>query len=71
MYFLKTKKRISFVILIQKEIYLIDYLKINIFIENNVINLKKIVIDLINKKAFIRSYKIKILIKVRTRENYT
>ena len=56
-------------ILIRKKIYLIDYLKINIFIENDIINLKKIVIDLTNKKTFICNYKIKISIKVRTREN--
>ena len=57
--------------LIRKKIYLIDYLKINIFIENDVINLEEIVIDSTNKKAFIRSCEIKISIEVRIRENQT
>ena len=39
------------------------------FIENDVIDSKEIVIDSTNKEAFIRNYEIKISIEVRIRGN--
>ena len=41
-----------------REIYLINNLKARILINNNVINSKKIIIDITKSKIYINSYKI-------------
>ena len=70
MYFLNTKNEIFFVTLIRREIYLTNHLKINMLIDNDVIDSKDIVINSINKKTFIRNCDVKMLVEVRTREIY-
>ena len=50
--------------------HLINYWKINILIDNDVIDSKNIVINFINKKTFIRNCDVKMLVEVRTREIY-
>ncbi len=51
------------------EIHLINDLKTNIFIEINIISSKRIVVNLITCIAKIKSYKIIILIEIRTSNN--
>jgi len=53
----------------RREIHLINDLKTNIFIEINIINSKKIVVDLTTRIAKIESYKIIVLIKIRISSN--
>ena len=50
---------------ILREIYLINNLKIYILIENNIIELKEIILNINKSKAFINSYDIIIDISYR------
>ena len=67
-YFSSTKNEFFFVTLIRREMHLINHLKINMLIDNDVIDSKDIVIDSINKKTFIRNCDVKMLVEIRTRE---
>jgi len=50
----------------RQEIYLVDNLKANIFIDNNILDLEEIVIDFLTKIAFIKSCSVIISIKVKS-----
>lgn len=58
MYFSKIKNEKSIFAKIAREIHLIDNLKTNMLIENDLINLEKIVIDVISKFAHIENSKV-------------
>ena len=69
-YFASTKKKVSITILIRKKIHLIKNLKINIFIDIDIIISKNIVIDLIKKKTIIQSCDIIVFFEIRSRFNH-
>ena len=50
---------------IQRKIYLIDNLKINIFIENNITNIEKFIIDITKKRVIINNIDTFITLNVR------
>ena len=66
MYFLNIKNEKRALAKITREIYLIDNFKTNILIENNLINLEKIVINIINKFAHINNYDVIVNLKAKT-----
>ena len=49
---------------IQREIHSIDNLKINIFIENNITNVEKFIIDMTKKRVVINSIDIFIALNI-------
>ena len=66
-YFSKKKKNENVVMIkITRETHLVDDLKINMFINNDFIDLKKIVIDVVKEVAHIKSYNINVNIEVKT-----
>ena len=50
---------------IKREIYLVDDLRVKIFINNNIISLKGIVINIIKKSVYINNYNVTIGINLR------
>ena len=52
--------------LIQREVHLIDNLKINIFFDNNITSVKKFIIDMIKKRVIINNIEIFIVLNVRS-----
>ena len=65
LYFSKTNfQRNKILIYFRKEIYIINDFRIKLLINNNIINFKNIIVDVINKSVFIKNYKIKIEISV-------
>ena len=61
----EVKNNIRILYRILREIYLINNLKTYILIENNIIELKEIVLNISKSKAFIDSYNITIDISCR------
>ena len=57
-------------IYLRRKLYIVDNLRIKIFIKNNIIKSKEIVIDIINKKIRIDSYNITINIIARSRDEF-
>ena len=55
---------------LRRELYIIDDLRIKMLIRNNIIKSKGIVINIINKKARINSYKTTINITIRPRDEF-
>ena len=55
---------------LRRELHIIDNLRIKIFIKNNIIKFKEIVIDIINKKIRINNYNITINIITRSRGEF-
>ena len=53
-----------------RKLYIVDNLRIKIFIKNNIIKFKEIVINVINKKVRINNYSITINIIVRSRDEF-
>ena len=54
-------------IYIRRKLYIIDDLRVKMFIENNILELKYFIINVINKKIRISNYKIEIKISSRSR----
>ena len=69
-YFVDVKDDNFIKIFIRREIYLIDNFKINIFIENDIIVSKEIVLNLIKKQILINNCEITIVFDVCSRINY-
>ena len=57
-------------IYLRKELYIINNLRVKIFIKNNIIEFKEIVINVINKKIRINNYSITINIIARSRDKF-
>ena len=57
-------------IYLRRELYIIDDLYAKILIKNNIIGLEGIIINIANKKARIKSYKITINITIRSRGDF-
>ena len=57
-------------IYLRKELYIINNLRVKIFIKNNIIEFKEIVINVINKKIRINNYSITINIIARSRDEF-
>lgn len=57
-------------IYIRRKLYIVDDLRVKMLIENDIVELKNIVIDVVSKKARINSYKIEIKIVARFREEF-
>ena len=55
---------------LRRELYIIDNLRVKIFIENNIIKFEEIVIDVVNKKVRINNYYITINITARSRGEF-
>ena len=53
----------------RREIHLINNLKINLLFDNNIINFKKIVIDIVNKSIIINNINAIITLKIRLTKN--
>ena len=70
MYFANIKKKNFVIILIRKKIHLMKNLKINMFININVITSKNIIINLIKKKIVIQSRNIIVFLEMRSRFNH-
>ena len=70
MYFVDVKNDNSIKAFIRREIHLIDNLKINMFIDNDVSVSKNVVLDLVKKQAFIDSCDVIIAFDVRSRVNH-
>ena len=66
-YILGIKDNIFIFIYFKKEFYIVDKLRINILIGNNIIKFKLIDIRILNKVAYIRSYNVIYRIKYRRR----
>ena len=64
----KVKNNIRILYRIFRKIYLINNLKIYILIENNIIELKEIVLNINKSKTFINSYDITVDISYRRRD---
>ena len=60
-YLFKIKNEKKIISILRCEIYLIDDLKINLLFNNNIINFKKIVIDIINKSIIINNINVIII----------
>ena len=54
----------------RKKIHIVDNFRIKLLINNDIINFENIIVDVINKNAFIKSYKIKIEISARSRDEF-
>jgi len=66
-YFSNKDKNENFVIAkITREVYLVENLKINILIKNNLIDFEKIVINIIDKLIFINNCNVIVFLKVKT-----
>ena len=61
---LKNDQKIIF--LIQREIHLIDNLKINIFFDNDITNIEKFIIDMTKKRVIINNIEIFIVLNIRS-----
>ena len=70
MYFVDVKNDNSVKVLIRREIHLVNNLKINMFIDNDVIVSEDVVLDLIKKQTFIDSCDVTIVFDVRSRVNH-
>ena len=71
MYYLKTSKNdIATLIFITKEIYLVNYLKIKMFIENDFWDSENFVINIERKIATIESCQINISLKIQSKDFY-
>ena len=57
-------------IYLRRELHIIDNLHIKIFIKNNIIKSKEIVINIVNKKVRINNYSITINIIARSRDEF-
>ena len=57
-------------IYLRRELHIVDNLRVKILIKNNIIKFKKIVINVINKKARIKNYNITINIIARSRDEF-
>ena len=57
-------------IYLRRKLYIVDNLRIKIFIKNNIIKFKEIVINVINKKIRINSCDITINIIARSRDEF-
>ena len=57
-------------IYLYRKLYIVNNLHIKIFIKNNIIKFKEIVINIINKKIRINSYSITINIIIRSRDEF-
>ena len=57
-------------ICLRRELHIVDNLHIKILIGNNIIGLKEIIIDIVNKKARINSYSITMDITARSRGEF-
>ena len=55
---------------LRRKLHIIDNLRVKILIENNIIESKEIVINVINKKARINNYSITINIIARSRDEF-
>ena len=55
---------------LRRKLYIVDNLRVKILIKNNIIKFKKIVINVINKKARIKNYNITINIIARSRDEF-
>lgn len=55
---------------IRRELYFVNNLWAKILIRNNIINFKGIILDIINKKIYIDSYKITIKLLARLRDEF-
>ena len=64
------KKENKILIYIRRELYLIDNLRTKILIENDILELKNIVINIIDEKAYIDSYKTSIKISIKSRDEF-
>ena len=61
-YIFIVKNNIKVLYRIYKKNYFIDNLKTHILLNNNIINFKKIVLNIVQNKAYINNYKIIIII---------
>ena len=70
MYFVDVKNDNSVKTLIRREVHLVNNLKINMFIDNDVIVSENVVLDLIKKQALIDNCDVIIALDVRSRVNH-
>ena len=70
MYFVDVKDDNSIKIFIRREIHLVNNLKINMFIDNDVIVSENVVLDLVKKQTFIDNCDVIIVFDVRSRVNH-
>ena len=57
-------------IYLRRELYIVDNLRVKMLIKNNIIKFKRIIINIVNKKARIKSYNITIDIIARSRDEF-
>ena len=57
-------------IYLRRKLYIVDNLRVKIFIKNNIIKSKEIVINIVNKKVRINNYSITINIIARSRDEF-
>lgn len=63
-------KKKEILIYIYKKLYFIDDFKIKILINNNIIELKNIIINIVNKKTYINNYKKIVKVFARSRNEF-
>ena len=70
MYFVDVKNDNSIKVLIRREVHSIDNLKVNMFIDNDVIVSESVVLDLVKKQTLIDNCDVIITLDVRSRVNH-
>ena len=71
LYFSKTNfQKNKILVYLRRKIYIVNDFRIKLLINNNIINFENIIVNVIKKNVFIKSYKIKIEIFARSHDEF-